>query len=77
MLSFRGAWKATPCCRARQRHDVSKNNTLRANSGVQARDKDEAGDQADLSKAIIIFVLGGPGEDPENRLLHVSSTYMS
>ncbi|CAL5229717.1 g13093 [Coccomyxa viridis] len=27
----------------------------------EARDKDQAGDQADLSKAIIIFVLGGPG----------------
>ena len=31
-------------------------------SSLQAREKDENGDQADLSKAIIIFVLGGPGE---------------
>lgn len=69
MLPFRGACTATLLRRPSGSGGLQGVYLLKC-SFLQAREKDEDGHQADLSKAIVIFVLGGPGERLEKTLLN-------
>ncbi len=62
MLPFRGASTAILLCRPYRSGGLQEVCLLMRCTLMQAREKDEDGVQADLSKAIIIFVLGGPGK---------------